>query len=54
MKLVVFDGFDGDCCGGAENGFDTGGAGDLRGGAGKSEDELAVVLSACEVLQEFC
>lgn len=50
---MILDGLHSDSSGGAEKGFDTGGAWNLRGGAGQSEDELAVVLSTCEVLQEL-
>lgn len=50
---MVFDRLDGDGGCGAENGFDAGGAGNLCGGAGEAEDDLAVVLCSGEVLQEF-
>jgi hypothetical protein len=53
IKLMVFDRFDGDCCSCAENGFDAGGAWDLRGGASESEDDLSVILRTSEVLQKF-
>lgn len=46
VKLVVFDRFHGHGGGGAEDRFRAGGAGDLRGGAGETEDDLAVVLRA--------
>lgn len=53
IKLMVFDCFDGDCCSCAENGFDAGGAWNLRGGASESEDDLSVILRTSEVLQKF-
>jgi len=53
IELVEFDGFDGDCGGGAEDGFFGGGAGDLGGGSGEAHDELAVVLCAGDVLEEL-
>ena len=51
---MIFNRLNGDGSGGSEDGFDAGGAWNLRGGARESEDDLAVVLSTCEVLQELC
>ena len=53
VELVELDGLDGDGGGGAEDGFEAGGAGDLGGGTGEAEDDLAVGLGAGEVLEQL-
>lgn len=51
MEFVVFDCLDGDCGGGAEDGFHACGPGDLGGGPREAENDLAVILGACEMLE---
>jgi hypothetical protein len=53
VELVILDRLDGDCGGGSEDGFLIGGAGDLGGGAGEAEDELAVATRAGDMLEEL-
>ena len=50
---MVFDCLNSHCGGGAEDCLLVDGAGDLGGGAGEAEDELAVVSGAGDMLQQL-